>query len=147
MEFRVILKNKDFQDHRGLSDEEKIAIRENAVVEINNLLVTQKLLDVKIEDIQRIAHKYKINIKKDFRDEWFKLYKTYLKHCLTDRFLSEEELIDLRHLKGLLILTDKEITGLHNEIAAEIYREEMDAALVDGKIDDHEKEFLKKLQS
>lgn len=124
-----------------------MAIRENAVVEINNLLASEKLLDVKIDDIQRIAHKYKINIKKDFRDEWFKLYKTYLKHCLTDRFLSEDELLDLRHLKSLLILTDKEISNLHNEIAAEIYREEMDVALFDGKIEEHEKDFLKKLQS
>ena len=148
MEFRVILKNKDFHDsHQNLSDAEKAAIRENAVVEINNLLVTQKLLDVRIDDIQRIAHKYKINIKKDFRDEWFKLYKTYLKHCLTDRYLSEDELLDLRHLKSLLILTDKEISNLHNEIAADIYREEMDVALEDGKIEEHEKEFLIKLQS
>jgi len=148
MEFRVILKNKDFHEsHQNLSDAEKAAIRENAVVEINNLLVTQKLLDVKIDDIQRIAHKYKINIKKDFRDEWFKLYKTYLRHCLTDRYLSEDELLDLRHLKSLLILTDKEISNLHNEIAADIYREEMDVALEDGKIDEHEKDFLKKLQS
>lgn len=144
MENKIIFELRELGAGKGNIN---IADKENALAEINNLLATKVLLDIKIEEIQRIASRYKVNLKKEFGSEWLDFYRVYLSHCLTDKYLSDEELADLKHLKYLLTLTDREIDNLHKEIAGEIYREELELAMSDGRISEEERSFLKKLQA
>jgi envelope transporter Tic110/Armadillo-like protein len=120
--------------------------KENGINEINNLLAEKNLKSVTIEDIQTIANNYKINLNKKFRPHVKELYGQYLTHCLDDKHLSEQEIDDLKHLKELLGLNDKEIEEIHNQIAGKIYKTEVDKAVGDGRLDDQEVKFLEKLQ-
>ncbi|MFN3562315.1 MAG: hypothetical protein ACK4XY_05560 [Chloroherpetonaceae bacterium] len=79
---------------------------ENAVVEIQNLLASKPILDVRRYEISQLLEKYKnANIFRTFKSDIAALYKRYLEHCLRDKAFSEKDLEELQHLKKLLNLT------------------------------------------
>ncbi len=120
---------------------------ENAVVEIQNLLASKPILDVRRYEISQLLDKYKnANIFRIFKSDIEALYKRYLEHCLRDKAFSEKDLEELQHLKKLLNLTDKDVKALHEEVTKEIYREGVDEALADKRLDEQERDFLEKLQ-
>ncbi|MCS6821841.1 MAG: hypothetical protein NZ551_08220 [Microscillaceae bacterium] len=121
--------------------------KENALTEINNLLAEKDLRDITLEEIHLIASKYGVNPSVDFEQEILQFYKDYLKSCLEDRFVSEEELKDLKHLKYILEINDKEVAKIHEELAGEIYRKEVERVINDGELDENERIFIEKLQN
>jgi len=126
----------------------KIQPKENALREINNLISkTQNIKNVSIEEIENIAFKYKVKIHKKFKNELQEMYHRFLKHCFKDKILSDDELEQLAHLKYLFNMDDKIINKIHKDISLEVFNESIDEAIADGKLDEHEKEFLDKLQT
>ncbi|HAI74763.1 MAG TPA: hypothetical protein DCM08_00820 [Microscillaceae bacterium] len=119
----------------------------NAIIEINNLLAEKDLLSITIDDIQHIAEKYSASLHQEFAKELLKLYKDYLQICLEDKYISEAELNDLRHLKYILSLTDMDVEQAHQELAGKIYQTELERALADKNLDEQEKLFIEKLQN
>ncbi|NJL13482.1 MAG: hypothetical protein HC913_11075 [Microscillaceae bacterium] len=61
-------------------------IKENALIELNNLLAARALMQLTIEDVHQIANRYKVNFQVDFDQELSEFYKTYLQSCLADKF-------------------------------------------------------------
>jgi hypothetical protein len=120
--------------------------RENAVVEINNLLATKPLLDITPSEINETLYKYKENILRTFASDIAQLYEMYLRHCLNDKHLSDEDLAELKHLKRLLSLSDKTVGQLHDKVAGAIYEESVEQAIADGKLSQQERDALEKLQ-
>ncbi len=122
--------------------------KQNSIIEINNLFANAESIKyITIDHIQSIASKYKVNLNKKFLTELESFYRTYLKHCLQDKQLSDNELSDLAHLKSILCLNDKAVEKIHNETASEIYQKAVNDVIADGQIDEQEKTFLTKLQS
>lgn len=119
----------------------------NAIIEINNLLAEKDLMDIQVEDVQKIAFNYNIKLRKDFFPEILNIYKEYLRFCLEDKYLSKNEVKELKRLKELLSLTDAEVGKIHNEIAGELYKMEVEKAIEDHELSSDEKQFLKEIQS
>jgi hypothetical protein len=119
---------------------------ENAIIEINNLLAEHPLKEIKIEEIEAISEKYKVDLHSEFDEKLKELYSIYLKECLSDNSISEQELNELNYLKTLLHLQDYEVELLHNKLAGEIYEHNYNDVIIDGKIYDSEKEFLQRLK-
>jgi len=121
--------------------------KENAIIEVHNLFSKSKYIkDITIDNIQEISESYKINLVEEFHTEMETFYTVYLKHCLSDDKLSDEEMSDLLYLKKLLNLNDKAIEKIHKEVAGLIYRENIEKVIADGRINSKEREFLEKLQ-
>jgi hypothetical protein len=118
----------------------------NAYIEVNNLLATKIICDIKIEEIEEISTRYKLDLKSTFSNQFKELYLIYLKYCLTDSHLTENELQDLNHLKQLLALNNQEVSELHNRLATAIYKMSYNEVINDGQIDKNEQEFLDTLQ-
>lgn len=122
-------------------------IKENAIIEINNLLVDASPRKVSIEEVQNIAYQHGVKLRKDFLVELNQLYKQFLIFCLSDKYLSDVEVEELKHLKEILTLSDVEVGQIHNEVAGELYKMEVEKALEDRRLSEEEKDFLKQIQS
>jgi len=118
----------------------------NAIVKLNNLLASKAVLDVTIKDVQSIVFEYRVNLKRNFPDDIRGFYQTYFEHCLDDKFLSDEEVKELIHLKRILTLNDKDVEIIHNKVAGRIYQKAVDDALEDNVLEPEEKAFLESLQ-
>ncbi len=124
-----------------------IKLKENALIEVNNLLAEKELQHTTVEEIHQIAEKYGIDFMADFQLEMIAFYQDYLSTCLEDKFISEDELNDLKHLKYLLGLNDKKVNEIHHHLAGEIYKKEVEKVIQDGELDEQERIFIEKLQN
>ncbi|MDR1997142.1 MAG: hypothetical protein LBQ83_02315 [Candidatus Margulisbacteria bacterium] len=120
--------------------------KNNALVEINNLFATKKLLDISLDDICEIATRYEVNINKAFKKQLLEFYRTYLEYCLRDKHLSDTELKELSHLKKILNLTDSTTKDTYNELTAKIYKSAVKDALADNRLSKEEKSMLEKIE-
>jgi hypothetical protein len=118
----------------------------NAIIEINNLLATKAIVEVSVEEIQAIAKQYNINIRSAFRSYLQDFYTLYLRYCFQDRKLSENEIEELKHLKKILCLSDKEVAVINEKVGTYVYSEETEKALSDGRLTEEEKLFLEQLK-
>ena len=119
----------------------------NAIQSINKLLSAKDLLSITIDDIYQIASDHHVNLRKDLQPEFIEIYRKYLKYCLSDKYLSDKEVTELKHLKEILSINDTEVRKAHNEIAGELYKMEVVKAIEDGRLDEDEKIFLEKIQN
>jgi hypothetical protein len=122
-------------------------IKENAIIELNNLLADHELNQITLEQVYAIADKYGVNFKNDYTQEITDFYKTYLNSCLSDKVISDKELDDLRELKRILQINDKQVEEIHRELAGKIYKAEVDKVIKDGELDEAERTFIEKLQN
>lgn len=121
--------------------------RDNAVVEINNLLArADRLRDVRREDVIRICDEHRTTLNGTLSGRFERIYRDYVAYCLADRHLSETELADLAHLQRLLGIAADAAAAIHEHVARQLYRCSVDEALNDGVIDDEERAFLGRLQ-
>ena len=120
--------------------------KENAFIEINNLLATKYLREIMLEEISEVCIKYKINLREKFLENLKELYERYLKKCLEDNMLTDEEVDDLTHLRQILALQENEVMELHNKLGGEIYKRAYNKTISDGKYETSEEEFIDKLQ-
>src|SRR6478752_3396357 len=81
----------------------------NGFVELNNLFANKDLKDISDSDVHSISSKYKIDLYNKFSNKLKDIYAKYLAHCLTDSKLADEELGELKKIKNLLKLTDRDI--------------------------------------
>ncbi len=76
-----------------------------------------------------------------------RVYREYLRTCLVDHRLSDEELLDLAHLRSVLELDDRVITRVNRQVAREVYSRSVEDVIADGRIDEHERHFLLELRA
>jgi len=120
---------------------------ENAIIEVNNLLATKPVGMITKMEIADIEQRYNIRLESAFRLNVEEFYAVYLNHCLLDRRLDDQELLDLKHLKSLFSLTDKAITYLHDQIGLLVYKASMQEAVADGRLSSNERSFLAQLEN
>jgi len=124
----------------------KIEPKENAFTEVNNLLATRPLEEIESQEIEAISGKYKVDLRKKFISRLKDLYLQKMKECLSDRDLSNQDIVSLDHLKKLLMLSDSETEEMHNQVAGNIYKETYNEVIIDGKIHESEDILLEKLK-
>ena len=121
---------------------------ENGMIEINNLFATYQtdIEKISLDNIIEIAEKYKINLKKKFKANRLELFSKYLHHCLIDSKLEDSELIALKHVKDIMLLSDKETQELLKVETEKLYSQHVKEAVSDGRLEEFEKENLEKLK-
>jgi flavin-binding protein dodecin len=87
-----------------------------------------------------------IDLQTKYLNDRKQLYRRYLVHCLEDKVLSEEESFDLKHLLGILHLSDADVAPVHEEVAREVYGKAIAEVLDDMKLDPDEETFLRRLR-
>lgn len=120
--------------------------RENAVVEINNLLAGTSVRDVQRADVLRICAEHRTTLDGPLSGRFERIYRDYLTYCLSDRHLTEQELGDLAHLQKVLGIRADSAAAIHEHVARRLYSCSVTDALEDGVIDPGEREFLGRLQ-
>lgn len=124
----------------------KIEPKENALIEVNNLLESKPSADIKVQDINDISEKYKVDLRNNFLVELKELYRNSLMYCLTDNLLDNQDVVLLNHLKDLLLLSKSEVEEIKNIEAGIIYDKFYQEAISDGEITTAEEEYLTKLK-
>jgi len=119
----------------------------NAVIEINNLLAEKPVKELSPNDIENIAEEYNVNVIKKFKPELLEFYRRYLNYCLNDKHLSDTEINDLKHLKCLFNVNDKDFNAVYREVTKRIYKTEVEKAVSNGRLEPEEKDFIEKLRS
>jgi hypothetical protein len=120
--------------------------KENVVIAINNLLASRDLTSITTHDIIQISSQYNVNLRKDYLSKLLDIYKGFLHFCLTDKFLSNHEVQELKSLKEALSLTDLEVAQIHQEVTGDLYKMEVEKAIEDGRLSEDEKLVLRKIQ-
>jgi hypothetical protein len=120
--------------------------KENAFIEINNLFASKPLLDIKSAEIEAITARYKIDLRTEFIDRLKEFYLRYLQQNVSDKVITDQELVCQEYLKNLLQINDAEAEEIQNQLTGKIYKESFNEVISDGRIENSEKKFLSKLQ-
>ena len=121
--------------------------KENAVIDLNNLLANQPIQNITVQQIQEIQIRYSVNLQREYELNLKEFYAVYFNYCLKDKHLSDAEIQDLNHLKKLFSLSDKTVQELQHKIGEEVYNEAYQGAIADGRLTEQEQAFLSKLEN
>lgn len=121
--------------------------KENALIEVNNLLASKSVRDITETEISDISEKYKLNLHQTFLANFLEMYAAQLKYALLDDKLTEDELDELRSLKELFGLSQRQVSLIHEQLASNVYKQSVASAVSDGIVTEQEKRDLQKLQS
>lgn len=120
--------------------------KENALIELNNLLATKQLKEITLEEISEISSRYNVDLHHSFLTQLRELYERYLNRCFEDNVLSDSEVEELGYLRHLLILEEHEVSDLHEKSGGEIFKKSYDDSISNGSLEKSKEEFLDKLQ-
>lgn len=122
--------------------------KENAIIEINNLLALYQtdIEKVSLDNIIAISNKYKINLKQTYKVTRLNLFRAYLLYCLTDEKLDNSEIRILKHIREILLLNEKDTETQIKLATEEIFEKQIKDAVGDGKLTEQEKENLETIR-
>jgi hypothetical protein len=114
---------------------------DNLSIEISNMLADKSVLDISVQDLERVCERYQTTL---FRESLMAktLYEQYLKYTLADNLLTDSEIKNLTHLKYVLLLSDAQLSGIHENF----YNEYVKGAMADGVVNEDEKNFLERMK-
>lgn len=113
-------------------------VKENAYLEIHNRLATTPIQEIPPDAVELILAEYDLTLV-DTRPRLKELYTTVLRYFVHDRELSDAEVEDLRRLRDLFGLTDRDVREIETAVLHPIYRGELQAALADQHLTPEEK--------
>lgn len=114
--------------------------RENAYIEINNLLADHPVEQITRPEVRAILDKY--GLEKADPQRKRELMKPMLVHVLIDGVIDEQEQQQLDHLCEILNLPRKVVQELLHEMADELYSEAVSAAIVNKHLSPKEQAEL-----
>jgi hypothetical protein len=119
---------------------------EAAFVAINNLFAAaDDIRSVKADAIARACAGAGVTLD-EIGPRRAHLYRDYLRYCLVDHHLSEDELARLSHLADVLGLAAQATAIVQRRVTREIYSKTVDAVLADARIDADERSFLEQMR-
>lgn len=117
-----------------------------AAREIEALLAgSPDLSELTAEKVAAIASEHGVDMSR-LQSQCRDLYRRYLEFCLVDHALSEDEVEDLGHLRGILALPDETASEIHEEVACAVYGAAVDDVLSDHRLDPEEEVFLQRIR-
>ena len=121
--------------------------KENAIIEISNLLATtEDLKTISPKHILDIGEKYNVDVYSEFQSELREIFANYLKYCLRDNRLSDEEIVNLRCLQRLFYINADIVKRVQQQVCQELYAKNVEQAVSDGYLDTDEEKQLERLQ-
>ena len=126
----------------------KLQPKRNFLTELGNLLSLNEVnfSDMDLEPIGILEEKYKTSMERSSLDGRKKLFSKYIKHCLVDEHLSQNEMDNLRALQKILSLSNTAFRDLLEKEAEETLSGAIDKALKDRKLADQEHKNLERLR-
>ncbi len=113
---------------------------------LDGLAAAERVRDVSGDDIAAVARRWGVTLEGRMSSRTIAFYRDFLRHCLDDHKLTDDELADLDHLHRSLRLADDEVELAHRIVAREIYSRNVDEVLADANIDADERAFLSRLR-
>jgi hypothetical protein len=125
----------------------KLPDRDNALIEVNNLLASKPLPEISKAEVNAILSRYGLEADRRLRERLAELYKRYLQHTLEDRYLRDEELQSLKRLRYVMDLPSDVLRRVQDQVSYRVYKEAVDSVLKDGRLSEAEHKFLKDLRN
>ncbi len=116
-------------------------IKENAIIEITNLLAENPIRSLSLTQVAAILKTYDLAFS-DVMDSFLDLFRRVLGHAAADRELSAEDREDLAHLQMILNLPDDGVAHMREEVLRELYANSLAGALADSHISPEERARL-----
>lgn len=107
---------------------------DNAIKEVNNLLATIPLLQIKRQDITAIEQSYNISLLQEYSLNLEEFYAVYLGALLSDKVFTAEESGELQHLQNILGLDAAHCQQLREKIGAAVYRKAFEEAVAGRRL-------------
>jgi DNA-directed RNA polymerase subunit F len=120
--------------------------KENAIIELNNLLACKSVNNIHQADIADITARYRLDLRKTYIQNLREFYAVYLNHCLNDHQLMTDERKELEHLRSVLLLSKEEAKEIHQQLAEPMYRKVFSKAVADGELSEEELQYLERLR-
>lgn len=118
--------------------------RENAYIEIHNVIARAPLAQITRDDIESILTEHEITAA-EVKPRLTNIYSEVLRHFVSDFQLSDDETAKLTHLRDLLSLTGAETGHIHASVLYPIFQNAVRNAVFDGRLTSEEKEWLNKI--
>lgn len=116
--------------------------------EVEDLLArADGLREVTPDDVASVAEAHGVDLSRELRTPGRSLYQRFLRCCLEDGAISEEERRDLEHLRRLLQVDDQEAARAHEQVAQSVYGAAIREVLADFRLEPDEEAFLERLRS
>lgn len=144
-----IFKQKQLQEPSFFQRLFKITPSENAMIEVNNLLAMHEvdITKVSVNNIITLSDKYNTDLRRKFKETRLGLFTDYLRHCLVDSKLTNNEMDELTHLRDILMLSRADVDEIIADETVKVYARHVRRAVSDGTFEDFEKENLEKLKA
>lgn len=115
--------------------------RENAYIEINNLIASAPIDQVTKDDIDRILVKHDVDAERT-KPRLVEIYSRVLTHYTQDFEISDEEASGLLHLQEILAINGDEAGSVHAAVLYPIFQNAVKNAIFDGKLTSEEERWL-----
>lgn len=115
--------------------------RENAWLEIRNLLATRAIRDLEPQEIERVLDSYGI-ASDEAAPQFRKLYAMVMRQAVRDGEITDEEIEELSHLRHVFGFSDADVEDIEREMLEDAYRTHTRLAVGDARLTDEEKDRL-----
>lgn len=122
---------------------------ENAFIELNNLIASNQsdISNITMKDVEKISERYKVNIRTKFMTLNLELFKSFVLSCLDDELLNDNDILQIEHLKNILLLDDEDANKTVASETEKIYEKKTMFVLSKGSLDNNDKLTLNNLRS
>ena len=121
-------------------------IKENAIIEITNLLAENPIKNVSLPQVADVLKRYDLGFGESL-EQLLAIYRNVLGHLAADREVSAADRDDLAHLQMILNLPDDDAAHIREEVLSDLYANSLAAALADGRITPDERSRLDAIAS
>jgi Chloroplast envelope transporter len=118
--------------------------KENAYVEINNLIASTPTKDIEKQQILSILERHKISYEKG-KSRLIGIYTQILKHFLKDFIISDSELGELQRLQEILWFDKVKISKINSAVINPIFQKFVRDAFKNGVVTEQEKDWLERI--
>mgnify|MGYP001819293676 CR=1 FL=1 len=81
------------------------------------LAAAARVTDVSADQVRSAGSQHAVDVTRHLRAPCLGMYRRYLEHCFVDRKLTDDEVVDLGHLRTIFCLEDSACVPLHDEVA------------------------------
>lgn len=118
--------------------------KENAFIEVHNLIAAMLIYQVSYEAVSDILSSYGTN-REDGKSRLLNIYAEVLAFLVRDKDLSNDEVEQLEHLQTILGLSAEEVAQIKIAVVYPYYERAVKIALLDKKLSEEESASLDKL--
>jgi hypothetical protein len=112
--------------------------RDNAFLEIRNLIATRAIRDLDPDEVARVLASYGIE-PEEAQPQLRKIYALVLRNVIRDNLVTDEELEELSHLRHVLGFSDADVRDIERELLEDAYRTQTRLAVGDSLLTEDEK--------